>query len=81
MYYFTNIPTNSFNLLRLLCCLIVIFEHAVVLTEASIPILDIRDDVVNVFFILSGFWVTQSYLKCKSLKEYVNKRFIKIFPQ
>ena len=36
---------------------------------------------VKVFFILSGFWVTQSFLKSESIKEYSIKRFKKILPQ
>ena len=53
---------NSFNFLRLVCCLIVIYEHCVVLSGVNFPCYDLRGIAVNVFFILSGFWVTQSFL-------------------
>lgn len=72
---------NSFNFLRLVCCLIVIYEHCVVLSGASFPCYDLRGIAVKVFFILSGFWVTQSFLKSASIKEYSIKRFKKILPQ
>lgn len=72
---------NAFNFLRLVCCLIVIYEHCVVLSGVSFPCYDLRGIAVNVFFILSGFWVTQSFLKCGSIKEYAIKRFKKILPQ
>lgn len=80
MYKF-YVPANSFNLLRLICCFIVIFEHTVLITEINVPILNLRGVAVNIFFILSGFWVTYSYFKSNMLKDYIVKRFIKIFPQ
>lgn len=72
---------NAFNFLRLVCCLIVIYEHCVVLSGADFPCYDLRGVAVKVFFILSGFWVTQSFLKSDSIKEYSIKRFKKILPQ
>ena len=71
---------NAFNFLRLICCLVVIYEHVVVLSEAEFPAL-FRGVAVNIFFILSGFWVTQSYLRSSSVKEYFLKRCKKILPQ
>lgn len=72
---------NAFNFLRLLCCLVVIYEHSVILSGISLPCLNLRESAVNVFFILSGFWVTLSYIKSSSVKEYALKRCRKIFPQ
>ena len=72
---------NAFNFLRLACCLVVIYEHCVVLSGADFPCYDLRGIAVNVFFILSGFWVSQSFFKSGSIKEYAIKRFKKILPQ
>lgn len=72
---------NAFNFLRLVCCFVVIYEHCVVLSGASLPCFNLRGIAVNVFFILSGFWVTLSYLKSSSIKKYAFKRFRKIFPE
>ena len=72
---------NAFNFLRLVCCLIVIYEHCVVLSGVNFPCYDLRGIAVNVFFILSGFWVTQSFLKSGSIKNYAIKRCKKILPQ
>lgn len=78
----TQIPQeNAFNFLRLVCCFVVIYEHCVVLSGASLPCVNLRGIAVNVFFILSGFWVTLSYLKSSSIKKYAFKRFRKIFPE
>lgn len=72
---------NAFNFLRLIFALIVIYEHSVLLSESDIlPCIGLRVIAVNVFFILSGFWVTQSYLRSSSIKEYAKKRCVKIFP-
>lgn len=72
---------NAFNFLRLICALIVIYEHSVLLSETEVlPCLELRGIAVNVFFILSGFWVTQSYLRSSSVMEYAKKRCKKIFP-
>lgn len=49
---------NNFILLRYICAIIVIYEHACVLTGADSYSLGLRDIAVKVFFILSGFWVT-----------------------
>ena len=72
---------NAFNFLRLVCCLIVVYEHCVVLSGVNFPCYDLRGIAVNVFFILSGFWVTRSFLKSDSLKEYAIRRCKKILPQ
>lgn len=72
---------NSFNFLRLVCCLIVIYEHCVVLSGVNFPCYDLRGIAVKVFFILSGFWITQSFLKSDSIKNYAIKRCKKILPQ
>ena len=50
------------------------------LSVSFLPVLNLSRDAVCVFFILSGFWVTRSFLNCKSIKEYALRRFIKIFP-
>lgn len=73
---------NCFNAIRLFCCLIVIFEHAVVLTNLNINLIGggFRDLAVDVFFIISGFWITISLFRSSSIKEYCIKRITKIFP-
>lgn len=72
---------NAFNFLRLICALIVIYEYSILLSETEVlPCLELKGIAVNVFFILSGFWVTQSYLRSSSVMEYAKKRCKKIFP-
>lgn len=71
--------SNNFHLLRLVCCLIVIYEHFCVLTNNSLLCLNLRGEAVNVF-IISGFWITISLLNSSNIFEYAKKRFVRIFP-
>lgn len=86
LYMHTNfckpiIPqNNNFTLLRIICCFIVIYEHAIILTSSTWIILNLRETAVNIFFIISGFWVTSSYLSSSTIKKYLVKRLKKIFP-
>lgn len=83
MYNF-SIPNvskqNCFHAIRLLCCLIVIYEHSVGLSASSLPTLRLASIAVAVFFMLSGYWVTISLLRSESIKEYAIKRCKKILP-
>ncbi|WP_052296182.1 acyltransferase family protein [Treponema brennaborense] len=72
---------NAFQFLRFACCMIVIYEHAVMLTENPFPCLNLRGIAVKIFFILSGFWVTRSFLQSSTISTYALKRVRKIFPQ
>lgn len=72
---------NAFGFVRLVCCLVVMYEHCVVLGGVRLPCLNLRGIAVDVFFILSGFWVTISFLQSGSVKEYALKRVRRIFPQ
>lgn len=76
-----NLEKNAFNFLRLFCCLVVLYEHCVVLSGVNLPCFNLRGIAVNVFFILSGFWVTLSFCKSSSIKNYFFKRAKKILPQ
>lgn len=71
---------NGFTAIRIFCALIVVYEHFIILTGVKLPILELRGIAVNVFFILSGFWVTRSLYTSKSLLEFYKKRVKKIFP-
>ncbi|WP_308604508.1 hypothetical protein [uncultured Fibrobacter sp.] len=46
---------NAFGFVRLVCCLVVMYEHCVVLSGVSLPCLNLRGIAVDVFFVLSGF--------------------------
>lgn len=81
---------NSFNAIRLICCLLIIIGHSMDLSETGHYWVFIRkylihlNDCVYVFFILSGFFVTRSYLAKKnngmSVEKFYRHRASRLLP-
>ena len=71
---------NCFTAIRLFCSLIIIYEHCVVLAKLNYVNIDLSAFAVPIFFILSGFWVSISFLRSESISLYFIKRLKKIFP-
>lgn len=76
---------NSFDGIRLLAALLVVFGHAWVLwsVSAEIPtVLGVRLEALGlaVFFALSGYLVTQSWDRCRSPWVFLWHRSLRIFP-
>ncbi|MDB5250003.1 MAG: acyltransferase [Segetibacter sp.] len=80
---------NNFGLLRLLAALFVLISHSFGILNKGLqqPGLWYKDkhlilsDVgLYIFFTISGFLVTQSLFNSNSLKHYLWKRFLRIFP-
>lgn len=78
---------NNFNLIRLLAAAIVILSHsyAVTLHGGAEPLmrasgLDLGALAVNVFFVISGFLVTKSFLRRRSLGQFIAARVLRIWP-
>ena len=76
---------NCFNLIRLVAALQVAFGHMIVHLDLGIPtpIVNIFSFFrgVPIFFALSGFFIWQSVSRCETFKQYMQKRFWKIFPE
>lgn len=85
--------SNSLNIIRLLLALMVIFSHS--FPTALGPGGDTREEpifnwthrqessgavAVNLFFLISGFLVTASWLRSKSVQDYLMKRVLRIYP-
>lgn len=75
---------DNFDAVRIWLAANVVFAHSVALTQLKqLEILEITFDsnfAVKGFFCLSGFLVTQSYLKSRDWADYANKRFRRIYP-
>ncbi len=73
---------NNFNFIRLFCCFLVISMHILDLSGTVSVFRPVFDGhiAVCVFFILSGFWITKSFLSSKNVKEYFIKRSLRILP-
>lgn len=80
----TRLRENNFDLLRLVFATMVVFHHTGELSSA--PSLWWMSKyfsphfAVQAFFFVSGFLVTMSYEKSKTLRSYADKRFRRIAP-
>ncbi len=80
---------NNFNLLRLFFASLVIVSHSPELVDgtrsraiftAMFGTLTGGDVAVDGFFLISGYLITQSFLRTSSVLEYLKKRIARIFP-
>ncbi|WP_230281463.1 acyltransferase family protein [Croceicoccus sp. Ery15] len=77
---------RNFDTLRLIGAVAVLFSHGFLIAEVNDPdkyqgfILGLGGYGVEVFFILSGFLVTRSWLSSSSGASYFWKRFLRIYP-
>ncbi len=76
--------TNNFDFLRLLAALMVLYSHQRNLLGLSDPGLDDRltPGVIGVciFFVISGYLVTQSWQRDPNIFRFAFKRFLRIWP-
>lgn len=88
-----NNKANNLNAIRLLLALAVILSHAFPLTlgwggeaqgEPMVALTHQQDScgsmAVNLFFLISGMLITASWLGCRSMQEFLMKRFLRIYP-
>lgn len=79
---------NNFNLMRLIAAALVILGHSYILTAQhgqKEPLqqligIDSGAFAVDVFFVISGFLVSKSYLKSRRVLSYLSARVLRIFP-
>ncbi|MFG1681149.1 acyltransferase family protein [Nonomuraea sp. NPDC049269] len=76
---------NAFNLLRLLGALAVIVEHSWVLTGHGSPLtpasgIGVGGIGVGVFFLISGYLISTSWLSDPSARRYTVRRALRIYP-
>lgn len=76
---------NNLNLLRLIAALLVIFAHQFSVVGRPTPIVPFYQSSygtlgVNIFFIISGFLITMSYLRSRNPAIFLWSRFFRIFP-
>ena len=74
---------NNFDFLRLFASLLVLISHQFPLggrLEPKIFEHNLGVVAVFIFFIISGYWVTKSYQKENSVKIFIAKRMLRIFP-
>lgn len=84
-----NGMSSNVNMLRFLAAMLVIFCHAFYVSASAEDPLSLFSKgqtnfggfAVAIFFFLSGFYVTKSLYKTSTIKEFMWKRCVRIFPQ
>ncbi|NIF21725.1 acyltransferase family protein [Candidatus Pantoea multigeneris] len=75
---------NSFDIIRLLAAVAVIYSHHFALSGFSEPqVLGLESfgtTAVIIFFSISGYLIAQSYQRSSSDFEYARKRFLRVYP-
>jgi peptidoglycan/LPS O-acetylase OafA/YrhL len=82
----TRSHDNNFNLVRITLSLLVVFFHAYAVSNltdplsAIAPALNVGQLAVGTFFLLSGFFVMQSWLKDPCLWAFLVRRIARVIP-
>jgi peptidoglycan/LPS O-acetylase OafA/YrhL len=73
---------NNFTLLRLMLALMVVLGHAKLLSGTAWPDFpfNLADAAVDAFFVVSGFLITGSYLRCHGLLSFYVRRVFRLYP-
>ena len=77
---------NNFDIARLLAAAQVAIHHATTHLGLRLPFHDVTAPFLDsfpgvpIFFVISGFLITQSYVRSKSLWEYGRNRALRLFP-
>jgi peptidoglycan/LPS O-acetylase OafA/YrhL len=81
---------NGFNLVRLLCALLVVVYHGYQLNPVQgrpdpfstllLPNADLGNVAVGIFFIISGLFITQSWMRDPHLARFALRRVARIIP-
>lgn len=86
---YSDNKNNNFNVLRLSAALVVLYIHSYGLsgqvpdqmtTPIAYFIAQIGNLGVDMFFLISGFLVTRSYLSRKNIRAFLWARFLRIYP-
>lgn len=74
---------NNFSFVHMIGALMVVLGHQYVLMGYSAPTIlgmDIHGLGVRIIFVISGFLVTESFMRSKNVREYLFKRMVRIYP-
>lgn len=82
---FTDSHNNNLDAIRLIAALFVLISHSFPLSGYHEPVTPFYNGSygtlgVNMFFIISGFLITRSYLMSHSPARFLKGRFLRIFP-
>jgi len=86
--YLLNKKSNNFNLIRLLAAISVIYGHTSAITGHGpadlflqyVGFKFIGGVAVDIFFVISGFFITSSFVNAKNYKYFLVSRILRIYP-
>lgn len=76
---------NNLDLIRLVAVIMILFSHAFILSGSAEPKTSFYNETygalgLDIFFVMSGFLITQSYLRTSSPLRFIWSRVLRIFP-
>lgn len=76
---------NNLNIIRLFAIIMVLYSHSFILSGSSEPSPPFFNGGygpigLNIFFVISGFLITHSYLRTQNPKRFLWSRVLRIFP-
>lgn len=90
MYKIVDSNPNNFDFIRLIVAVLVIFSHSYILADGTywrepLSLLTHRYETagdlgVDIFFLISGYLVTASYMRSETVWSYFRKRIARIYP-
>jgi len=78
-----TLQRDNFALIRLLLAIFVIYSHAYGLLSLPEPIIfgrTLGNFAVHCFFAVSGYFITQSFVRLQSIRRFTLNRFLRIVP-
>ncbi|WP_175964516.1 acyltransferase family protein [Burkholderia pyrrocinia] len=76
-------PQDNFDAIRLIAALVVLYGHAFPLTASALPTQfdnEVATIAVKVFFVISGYFVIESWRRDPAVGRYLLRRILRIFP-
>lgn len=76
---------NNLDIIRLFAAIMILFSHAFILSGSAEPKTPFYNDSygslgLDIFFVMSGFLITQSYLRTRNPARFIWSRVLRIFP-
>ncbi len=75
--------SNNFNIIRIFLAILVIYSHSFELLLKPAPIIlgrSMGNFAVNCFFVISGYFITKSWIRTDSASDFIKKRTLRLLP-
>lgn len=75
--------SNNFNIVRIFLAILVIYSHSFELLLKPAPIVlgrSMGNFAVNCFFVISGYFITKSWIRAEGAFDFIKKRTLRLLP-